>query len=70
MRTTAMLALVFAILLTGCTARNWYDGFQMQQRNQCSRYIQQYEVQRCLERVNGLTYDQYKYQQEELKAKK
>ena len=66
----AVVSLISIIFLTGCTTQSWYEGFQMQQRNQCSRYPQQYEVQRCLERVNGLTYDQYKYQQDELKAKK
>ena len=66
---SVLLCLALATMLGGCTARHWYEGFQMQQREQCGRYPQQYEVQRCLERVNAMTYDQYRYQTEELKAK-
>ena len=65
----AMLLLGLVFLLAGCTTRNWYDTFQMQQRDQCGRYLQQYEVQRCLDRVNNMTFDQYQNQRELLKAK-
>ena len=61
--------LAATLLLTGCTSQSWYDAFQMEQRRQCSAYSQQYEVQRCLERVNALTYDQYKRQTEALKER-
>jgi uncharacterized membrane-anchored protein YhcB (DUF1043 family) len=64
-----LLAVISGILLGGCTTRGWYDAMKERQRIECGRYPQQYEVQRCLEKLNALTYDQYKNQTEELKAK-
>ena len=57
------------LLLSGCTSRSWYEGFQAQQRLQCDRYVERYEAQRCLEKVNQLTYDQYRNQTGELKSR-
>ena len=66
---TIMLVILSLFLLAGCTTQSWYDAFQAQQRRECERYPQQYEVQRCLEKVNNRTYDQYKTQRDELKER-
>jgi hypothetical protein len=43
----------------GCTYRAWYEGFQKQQREECYRQPSQEEIQKCLDKVNNMTYDQY-----------
>lgn len=70
LRKMLLLALVSAAPLAGCTAKVWYEGFQSQQRTACDKYPQRYEVQRCLDKLNNLPYDQYKNQLDGLKAKR
>lgn len=60
---------MLALTVTGCTRQAWYEGFKSQQRLQCDQLTQDYERQRCLERVNGMTYDQYRRQTEALKER-
>jgi len=69
MRKLLLLGVISAVSLAGCTSQAWYEGFQQQQRAACGRYPQQYEVQRCLDKLNNLNYDQYKAQTDGLKVK-
>ena len=48
----------------GCTYRAWYEGFQEQQRQNCYKYSSQSEIQRCLDKANNMTYEQYKMTRE------
>jgi hypothetical protein len=43
----------------GCTYRAWYEGLQERQRMECNENHGQGEIQKCLDRVNGTTYDEY-----------
>ena len=65
-----LLALCLPLVVQGCSYQGWYTGLQEQQRRQCYREkVNTLEVQQCLDRINGTTYDQYKAQREEaLKA--
>jgi hypothetical protein len=61
--------LLFGLLLLalqGCTSRAWFGGFQENQRRDCHRYADEGEVQRCLERVDNMTYDRYQAEREEM----
>jgi hypothetical protein len=64
-----VLLVLGILLLSGCTSRSWYEAFQAQQRLQCERYVERYEARRCLERVNQLSYDQYRNQTGELQSR-
>jgi hypothetical protein len=66
MRTIWLLLLTTSLFLSGCTARAWYEGFQMRQRIECGSSPQSYEEQRCLEKQNAMTYDQYQRERERL----
>lgn len=44
----------------GCTYRAWYEGLQERQRQECYQNQGEGEVQRCLDKVNRLTYDEYR----------
>lgn len=58
----ASLWLAIALLAVGgqgCTPRAWYEGLQERQRQDCYTNPNQGEVQKCLERVNATTYDDY-----------
>ena len=44
----------------GCTYRGWYEGFQERQREACYKNPSQGEVQNCLDRVNSMTYEEYR----------
>ena len=62
-----MPARVFALLLgaslaalsAGCTYRAWYEGLKEREREECYRSTNQADVQKCLDRVNGKSYDDY-----------
>jgi hypothetical protein len=60
-RTTALLpAVCFCLLFSqGCTYRAWYEGFQEQQRQECYKNRGRDETQKCLDRANSITYDEY-----------
>ena len=65
----AMLC-IFVIILClaaqGCTYQAWYAGLQEQQRQQCyQNNMSPSDTQRCLDRVNNTTYNQYKAQREQ-----
>jgi len=54
------------LISQGCSYQAWYAGFQEQQRQQCYKNIMSpSDTQRCLDRVNNMTYDQYKAQREQ-----
>ncbi|HKJ22772.1 MAG TPA: hypothetical protein VKA13_06755 [Gammaproteobacteria bacterium] len=66
-RKSILLILTAAACLAaqGCTSRAWYAGFQAAQRQQCYKKISRDEVQQCLDRVSGVTYDDYKKARED-----
>ncbi|MDD2899350.1 MAG: hypothetical protein PHI31_11630 [Desulfuromonadaceae bacterium] len=66
LRIIVLPLLTACFFLAGCTAKGWYEGFQQDQRRVCDRYPQQHESQRCIEKTNGMTYDEYKNQRDEL----
>jgi len=68
MKKMMLLALV-VLSVSGCSSQGWYEGFKSQQRLECEHYTQDYERQRCLERVNGLSYDQYRRETDALKER-
>jgi hypothetical protein len=55
-----LLALWVCPALSGCTHRAWYEGLQERQREECYRSANQADVQKCLDRVNAETYDDYR----------
>lgn len=60
---------IIAVFLAGCTSQGWYEGFRIQQQRECNRYPQQYEVQRCLEKMNNMTYDEYRQQRDKITSR-
>lgn len=57
---TLLLTVFICFTFQGCTYKAWYDGFQEGQRMECNRYESSNERQECLERVNNMTYEEYK----------
>ncbi|MBN1472718.1 MAG: hypothetical protein JW925_13140 [Syntrophaceae bacterium] len=51
----------------GCTYRAWYEGFKETERQECYKIVNQTERQQCLDRVDSITYDEYKKAKEDLK---
>lgn len=47
------------LLCQGCTNRAWYEMLREQQRQVCSQEKTTRDIQQCLERVNGVSYDEY-----------
>jgi hypothetical protein len=55
-----LMASLLAGLLEACTTRNWYEGMQEGQRQQCrQRYPSATDQQDCIDKVNGTNYEQY-----------
>ena len=54
-----LLAACSCLANEGCTYRAWFEGFQERQRQECYKNLGQDEVQKCLDRVNRMTYDEY-----------
>jgi hypothetical protein len=52
-----------AIMVQGCSARMWYDGFKQAQMSECSK-LQEREREECL-RDAGMSYDQYERERQE-----
>ncbi len=64
-----LLLLCGVVVCQGCTYKAWtaglYTGFQEEQKRKCYDNPNQGEIQKCLERVNGMAYDDYnKYRNE------
>jgi len=53
------------IVCQGCTYRAWYEGFQESARQECYKIENQTERQQCIDKVDGVTYDQYKKARED-----
>ena len=51
----------------GCTYRAWHAGLQEGQRQQCYKLASSDAMQRCLNEVNSMTYDQYEKAREDSK---
>lgn len=59
-RAVSVLLIACAWLTSqGCTCRARYEGLQEKQRQECYGNASQSDVQKCLDRVNETTYDQY-----------
>ena len=43
----------------GCTYQVWYEILQERQRQVCYENRGMGEIQKCLDKVNGMTYDEY-----------
>lgn len=54
------------VLFQGCTYKAWYEGFQEGQRNDCYTIESSTERQGCIERVDNLTYEEYKKSRNDL----
>jgi hypothetical protein len=54
-----LLVTCFCLFSQGCTYRAWYEGLQERQRMECNENRGQGEIQKCLDRVNSTTYDEY-----------
>jgi hypothetical protein len=65
-----LLACCVYFAIQGCTYRAWYEGIKEQQRQNCYKYISQDEIDKCLDRVNSMTYDQYEKARKEAKKQK
>lgn len=55
-----LLSACLCLFCQGCTYRAWYEGLQERQRQECYHNPNQSQVQQCLDRVNKMTYDEYK----------
>jgi len=55
-----LVTVCLCLTAQGCTSRAWYEGLQNRERQEFYKSQNQGENQKCLERVNGTTYDQYK----------
>ncbi|MBE0617353.1 MAG: hypothetical protein IH608_05440 [Proteobacteria bacterium] len=55
-----ILAVGSGLATQGCTYRAWYEGLQERQRQECYESRDESEIQRCVERVNRTTYDEYR----------
>ncbi len=67
-KTLRLVLLAYASVASGCTYRAWYEGSQERQRQDCYRNTSQGEIQKCLDRVNGTTYEQYRKGREDESA--
>lgn len=49
---------IVMIIMSGCTAQAWYDGLKEGANNNC-RNQPPSEVNRCLDKLNNKTYEEY-----------
>ena len=54
-----LLSACSCLISQGCTYRAWYEGFQERQRQECNENKGRSEIQKCLDKVNKTTYDEY-----------
>lgn len=52
------LALLVPLVLSGCTAQAWYEGFKMGAENECYKQAPG-AVADCLSRLNKKTHEDY-----------
>lgn len=53
-----MIGLVL-LVSPGCTRQAWFEGFKERERQRCQSYINQDDVQSCLDRIHNMSYEQY-----------
>lgn len=51
-------ALLFALLVQGCTTEAWYEGVKRSGESRC-RSESPADTQRCMERLNRKSYQEY-----------
>lgn len=51
---------VFLLLVSGCTYQAWFEGFKERQRQECYKHVNDDDIQRCLENVEEMSYEEYK----------
>lgn len=59
-------ALLFCLLVAGCSRQAWYEGVRDARRQNCYE-LPAGEVQDCLERVDRVGYEQYRREREEMR---
>ena len=59
MRGIIFFIIGWALTMSGCTSRTWYEGMQQRQRDDCHKLMSQQDIRECLEKTD-MTYDQYK----------
>jgi len=67
-RLNALIAIVCAAALAGCSAQQVYNSTQGYERNQCERMLDQGARERCLANA-GTGYDEYRRQTEDASRK-
>ena len=58
------------LLAQGCSYLAWYQGLQEQQRQECYKNYSQQDVQICIDKVNSMTYDDYRKRREGITGEK
>ncbi len=58
------MAIVITLALSGCSSRFMYNTVQGWQQNQCNRWIDENERERCLSKAS-MSYEDYKRQTED-----
>lgn len=71
----ALISCGIGMVCQGCSYKAWksglYTGFQEEQKRRCYDNPNQSDIQKCLERVNGMSYDDYnKYREETVNRSK
>lgn len=74
-RLYVVMLLCAGMLCQGCSYKAWtsglYTGFKEEQKRRCYETPNQGDIQKCLERVNGMSYDEYsRYREETIKRSK
>ena len=58
------LAAVLLSLPQSCTRQAWFEGFKERERQRCHSYVSQDEIERCLDHVESMRYEQYQKSRE------
>ena len=65
-----IFVICFCLAAQGCTYQAWYAGFQERQRQECyENTMSSSDTRRCLDKVNDMSYDQYKHEREQNKER-
>lgn len=54
-----MLLLVGSVVTAGCSTKAWYDGLKAAADNDCRLRQPPGETEKCLARLNTMTYEEY-----------
>ena len=63
--TTLLLAVCVYFSFQACTYKAWYEGFKEGQRQDCYKIEDPNERLDCIDRVNSMTYEEYKRTRED-----